>query len=673
VDRARRRPLLLLLDDAHLADDVLLDAIDYATLPEHGVPLFAVLLGRPELVGRAVGRRAAVRIERELAPMTPAAAHALVRQLLAPVVSVPRSVVSRISGRAGCNPRLIVELVRGLRAAGLVGVDRESGRPFLSTDRLDEGADTPLADWLADRELAGLAPALRGHAILAAALVEPLRAEEAARVIDEVEREGAADDFPLDAGVALERLAAAELLVRDEAGAYRFRSPLLRDGLARTAPTALRRRIADAAVRSLAAGDDPDRLARLAHYAGGSSDPARAAGPHLALATAAAARHLYLDAEIHATRALDHLAADDPARLRALRLRGAMRYRLGRYADALVDLQAARAIARSPLEQADLLLEEATAHDWMDEYARSREAFEQAEALLAGAVPPALELRRQIARGRSQMRYADYGAARDTLSGALALAGSLGDDVHEERVTTMLMLAPLLAAAGQAEQAAPLFEAALALCEERQDHMHLCAVVQNQIMLHFARRDAAAAIASTDRARALSREYGLSVNEYRAQCNLAEIHLQAGRAAEAIEHAERAERLEVQFGRPPRPEMRLLRARALVFRGELAEAAALARELRSSASDDLLPPERLLLGVVELAVAPFDGAAWEALGRAIEELDYQTDPIEFHDLCARAARRDGLAEIAASASARAHQLAGRSPNLFVDRLVLESA
>ncbi|HEU5055465.1 MAG TPA: protein kinase, partial [Kofleriaceae bacterium] len=552
VERARRRPVLLVLDDAHLADDVLLDAVDFAVLPEQGAALFAVLLGRPELSAHQVGRRAAIRLDEELLPLRAAAAHELVRTLLAPVESVPRPVATRIAERAGGNPRLIIELVRGLRAAGLVGVDPGTGRPFLATDRLDEGADTPLAEWLADRELYAISADLRGHALMAAALVEPFSRAEVAAVIDEIEREGPADDLPLDAGVALERLAAADILVRTADEEFRFRSGLVRDGLVRAASPLLRRRIHDAAFRAAAERGGPDRLHHLAHYAEGSSDPSRAAAPRLALARAASARHLYLDAEIHATRALDHTPAGDPERLAALRLRGAMRYRLGRYRDALADLAAARAIAGGALERADLMLEEATAHDWMDEYARSREAFEEAERLLAGlaAVPPALELKRQLARGRSQMRYGDYAGARTTLAGALELASALGDEGYEERIGIMLMLAPLLAAAGLDREAAPMFAAAEALCEERQDHMHLCGAVLNQVMLHMARRDVDGAVASTDRARALSREYGLTLNEYRTQYNLAEIYLQAGRGAEALEHAGRAERLESQAGRP---------------------------------------------------------------------------------------------------------------------------
>jgi hypothetical protein len=215
-----------------------------------------------------------------------------------------------------------------------------------------------------------------------------------------------------------------------------------------------------------------------------------------------------------------------------------------------------------------------------------------------------------------------------------------------------------------------MFAAAEALCEERQDHMHLCGAVQNQVMLHMGRRDVDAAIAATDRARALSREYGLTLNEYRTQYNLAEIHLHAGRGSEALEHAARAALLEAQAGRPPRPEVGLLRARAHAFLGQLGEAAELARELRRTAEGALLPPERLILRVVELAVGDFDAEAWREVGREVEALDYQSDPIELHDLMARAARRAGEDELAARALARARQLAAASPNLFLPRLVL---
>jgi hypothetical protein len=200
--------------------------------------------------------------------------------------------------------------------------------------------------------------------------------------------------------------------------------------------------------------------------------------------------------------------------------------------------------------------------------------------------------------------------------------------------------------------------------------MHLCGAVSNQVMLHMARRDADAAIAATDRARVLSREYGLTLNEYRTQYNLAEVHLHAGHGSDALEHAARAARLEAQAGRPPRPEVGLLRARAHAFLGQLDEAAELARELRRTASEALLPPERLILKVVELVVGDFDAEAWREVGREVEALDYQSDPIEFHDLMARAARRAGDQELAALALARARELAEASPNLFLPRLVV---
>ncbi|HEU5058654.1 MAG TPA: hypothetical protein VFU21_19105, partial [Kofleriaceae bacterium] len=111
-------------------------------------------------------------------------------------------------------------------------------------------------------------------------------------------------------------------------------------------------------------------------------------------------------------------------------------------------------------------------------------------------------------------------------------------------------------------------------------------------------------------------------------------------------------------------------ARAHAVLGELEAAAELARELRREASEALLPPERLILRVVELAVGEFDAEAWQAVGREIEALDYQSDPIEFHDLMARAARRAGEHRLAESALARARALAEASPNLFLPRLVI---
>ena len=47
--RAQERPLAVILDDAHHADDATLDALEYATMPDTEVPLWVCVAARPSL------------------------------------------------------------------------------------------------------------------------------------------------------------------------------------------------------------------------------------------------------------------------------------------------------------------------------------------------------------------------------------------------------------------------------------------------------------------------------------------------------------------------------------------------------------------------------------------------------------------------------------------------
>jgi hypothetical protein len=89
--RAARRPLIVLLDDAHLADEVTLDALDYAVRAEAGAPILAVALARPsfESARPSWGARAASREDVRLGPLDPGHAAALCRSLLAPAEDIP--------------------------------------------------------------------------------------------------------------------------------------------------------------------------------------------------------------------------------------------------------------------------------------------------------------------------------------------------------------------------------------------------------------------------------------------------------------------------------------------------------------------------------------------------------------------------------------------------------
>src|SRR5262249_10205036 len=105
----------------------------------------------------------------------------------------------------------------------------------------------------------------------------------------------------------------------------------------------------------------------------------------------ARAEHAYVEAEILYTRTLQlfdrHDAIDDDLRRRVLQNRGDVRYRVARYDDSLKDFAKARSIAELVGDDGvliELLLDEALALDWMQEFPSSKERVERARALELG-------------------------------------------------------------------------------------------------------------------------------------------------------------------------------------------------------------------------------------------------------------------------------------------------
>ncbi|HEU5060225.1 MAG TPA: protein kinase, partial [Kofleriaceae bacterium] len=446
--RAARRPLVCLVDDAHLADDASLDALEHAAMAEGEVPIWIGLFARPGLARArpGLGSRARHRVAIELGPLDDAGAAELCRRLLLPAQAVPASAIERLVARAQSVPLLLVELVRGLKRDGLVRQDVRGW--FVATDELDHLPELPLVQWLAHRELDSMPPELALHARLVALLGSDVSADEVEGVVAALAAEGVATDFPLDAGVALRRLAAAGLLVAHRYGRHSFRHELVREAVADHTGESFRRRVhraAHAYYRDAEGMAEDRRRAQLAHHAARAGLAEVAAGAYLDLAESARERHAYLEAETLYSRSLEQLAPDRRRdRQRAHRGRGLMRYRLGRYADALEDLGCARELAAAAGDraaQAEILLDEATTLDWTSEFQASRERVEQAAELVAAlGAPPALEARVLLGRGRSLNRASADLEASGLLADAAGLAERVGDEAYETLVVSLLML-----------------------------------------------------------------------------------------------------------------------------------------------------------------------------------------------------------------------------------------
>jgi len=183
--RARQTPLVLILDDAHLADAATLDGLEYATLEEGNAPLIICVMARPALErGRSTwGGRARRSVRHTLEALDAESAAMLARRLLVPAENIPKSALARLYDRTQGVPRLLVELIRGLKRDGIVRrMERGTGY-YLATDELEKMPDLPIVQWSASREVEALAPNLAAHARLASVLGSKFTSDDVDRVL----------------------------------------------------------------------------------------------------------------------------------------------------------------------------------------------------------------------------------------------------------------------------------------------------------------------------------------------------------------------------------------------------------------------------------------------------------------------------------------------------------
>ncbi|HEU4383202.1 MAG TPA: protein kinase [Anaeromyxobacteraceae bacterium] len=683
--RALRRPLCVLLDDAHLADGLALDALEYAALAEGGAPILVLALARPAFrdARPAFGERAARFGSLPLAPLPAGAAADLCRLLLLPAENVPERAVERLVARSQAVPMLLVELVRGLKREGLVR-RREEGAWYLATDELERVPDLPLLDWLAERELSALPEDLAAHARLAALLGDEFTLPEVSGVLAQLEKAGLATPFPHDAQAGTRRLLGAGLLVTHRGDRIGFRSGLLREAVARSLAPPQAVAIHQAAFRyyrGAFALPEALRQPRLARHAEACGEEAEAAAIHLGLAEGQRARQSYLEAEIHYSRALRLLPpAQARSRLLALRGRGLMRYRIGRYQDSIADLSAARDLAAELSDagaQVECLLDEATALDWMNDYSGSMERVEAARLLCGPDPSPLTRGRLRLAEGRGLFRAGRWPEASAALEDAALRGKALGDQGYETLVIALLLLAVVLPNLSRIDEAEAVVAQGLELCQQRGDQLHLGGFLNNRRNLWVARRDLMHALEDVQRFMRTGRELGMVSIEYFGEYNLGELHYQAGQFEAALPHVARA--VEIERRHPevsPGPVGLLLAARVAAARGDAGEArdrlAEVDEALRRAREEgrpggELSPSQEVLRAMVDLAsrpASPSPDDAWQALLARSRQVSVEQEPIELQLLRGLSAIRAGRREAGERALRAALRLAASLPNVM---------
>ncbi|NNB89428.1 protein kinase [Corallococcus exiguus] len=670
VAQAREAPLVLLLDDAHLADPLSLDVLERATLEGPRASLWICVAGRPSLLGLRphLGERSAHVSRHTLPPLPPEASRAVLVHLLRPAEHIPEPVLARLEQLAQGVPLSLVELARALRAAGALR-SAPGGGWYVAPDALLDVSVTPLFERLAPRVLAGLPEAHRVLARLCAVLgteVDVARVDAALRhltVGPELSRAAA-----LDAGAGLQRLTRAGLLRPTSPGRFAFRHPLLREALEALLPPAPRRALHAAALKA-SVGDDVAERRRRAHHAAVCGAHQEASRDYLSLAEEARSGHLPVEAEQHYTRALALLPeSDDARRAQALAGRGKVRHRLQRFRESLADLSAARALARTRGDAAlevDLLLEEATARDWMEDSdgsaACTREALDAIEPLDA----PRLSLRCGLARGRLHVRQGEWAAAARVLTSTAE--GSERARDHETLVVSLALLGAALTFLDRAPEAAERFDEALERCEAAGDGLHKAAVLSNRVLLWLRQGDVSRMEADLRRAMVLGRELAHAQMERWSTFNLAEVLYMQGRLDEALPLAQRAHELGVRFFREhPVPVDALLLARIQAAAGDEAAAARQLAWISERCPPESLPPTAIMRRLVELQVhqqstGAFRATDWAALHTEADALASPDEKAEILLQATAIARRTGAMEEAFAWLERAGPAVAEAP------------
>jgi len=289
---AAERPVLLVLDDLHAADEATLELVHYLARAARRARLVLVGGAREEAIGGPLARLRASLIEQR------AGAEVVLDRLDRDAV---RAVAERVAGRP-------------LPEATVRAIERSSAGNAFFAEELAAGVDAEGQVTVPRRLHHVLEGRLEQLAAVAGHLMGPLAVLEDGFRAGELARPAGRDE----AAVARELEAACRAGVLDRAGdAYRFRHPLVREALVERLPRHELGAAHREAARMLEAEDAPPE--RIAHHLLHAGRPEDAVPLLLRAAEWAAGVAAYADGAVWVEQALEH--ADDDLRPRLLVLR----------------------------------------------------------------------------------------------------------------------------------------------------------------------------------------------------------------------------------------------------------------------------------------------------------------------------------------------------------------
>ena len=665
---SKRKPVIIVADDAHLADETLLDGLEYATLKEAESSVWVCMLTRPSLlVGRPLlGARAAANPVQELTPMLTDDAVRLARILLEPAENIPVAALQKLVSRTQGNPLLLVELVRSLKREGAIK-QSSKGEFRLEVEAIDKLPDSPVVQWLATREIEALPPELAGHARMAAILGSDLSDVELEGVIVLAEEEGTAIETQLDAAVGLRRLVDANILVRHRSGRFSFRYGVLRDATYSLVPEAIRKSIHALAYRfysSYSKDSEDERIPRLAFHSSRAGMRDEAASLFIALGDKARQRHAYLDASNLYAQARSQIDVSDGAKLLPVLLAHAlMLFRVGNFDRSLAGLSEARAMAQQRVDKVaefEIVLEMATLSDFLQYFENSKQLSLEAELLMPDDGDGLARAKLLFAKGRSLYRSSQPDEAIPLFLESVQLAATLGDKGYETRVDAMTLLGTALSAVGRLDEGLQVFDELLTICARTNDRLHETSTLVNRVFVWLPRGDYDRIRIESERALTLARENCFGTHECNIINNLGEVSLLAGDWAAADQYASQSLALfDRMSGFSPYPSILslLVRARAKIMSGREAEAKAFLNEInrRVDATKgtptelQFQPSDAVLRDTVDLATRDASDEEWASLLKRSDEHSVQLEPMEVYSIRGLSAFRRGGNDVALAA------------------------
>ncbi|WP_082958734.1 LuxR family transcriptional regulator [Mycobacterium sp. E3198] len=510
---ASRKPLAIVLEDIHWADNATLLALRSLAATRADVPVLWVLTARTGAGGPAV-RETLTALEREdarflrLAAMTPSAVADIVQDAVR--ANADASLLN-LAGRAHGNPFLLTELVRGLDEEGRLAV---SGGRAVAT-----GEDLPrrLNDTMQQR-LDQLSDAASRVVQVAAVLPDRFSAQLLATMLER---------RPSALVSAVEEAVRADILIED-GDQLKFRHDLLREATRQSLPQSLRRAMErQSATIMLDTGAAPEEVAtQLARSAEVGDQAAISALRQAAQAVAASDPGAASDLSI---RALELLLPQDPGRGPLVAETIVLLNRATRYEEAERLASSTLSAALTPEEEAAIRLRLPT----VTTDTTSRHMEENRRALQLPNVSDITRARHQAWLAYNLAMYGQHGHDSSAADEAAAAAASTGD--LEANILSGVALACLECASGYADRALHRVEELEALTPEGDATAHhLAAIHLANLLAVVGRLEDAAALVAGHMEKSRKQRDGMALHIWALTAGVVEVaagRLSASRAA----------------------------------------------------------------------------------------------------------------------------------------------